>query len=133
MLASLPDFRAINSALQVDLIGRVNSEIVGTRRVSSVGGLGDFARAGRYNRGAKSIIALAATADGGRLSRIVPSLRDGEDVTLAADLADVVVTEFGAAELRGKTPRERAAAMIEIAAPEHRPTLRDALAATQSS
>ncbi len=130
ILAALPDFRAINSALQVDLSGRVNSEMVGARRVSSTGGLGDFARAGRYNRGARSIIALAATADGGRLSRIVPTLRGGADVTLPTDLADVVVTEFGAADLRAKTPPERAEALISVAAPEHRPALREALAAS---
>jgi acyl-CoA hydrolase len=126
VLSQLPDFRAINSALEVDLMGRVNAEIRGGKRVSSTGGLGDFARAAAYVPGGRSIIALAGTADGGSVSRIVPRL-DAGAVTLTADLADVVVTEHGTALLRGKRPRERAAALIAIADPRHRDWLTDSL------
>lgn len=126
VLAQLPDFRAINSALEVDLMGRVNAEIREGRRVSSTGGLGDFARAAAYVPGGRSVIALAATANGGAASRIVPRLDVGA-VTLTADLADIVVTEYGSAVLRGKRPRERALALIAIADPRHRDWLTDSL------
>jgi 4-hydroxybutyrate CoA-transferase len=132
VLSQLPDFRAINSALQVDLLGRVNAEVRDGRRVSSTGGLGDFARAAATVRGARSIIALAATADGGAISRIVPHL-DAGAVTLTADLADIVVTEHGSAVLRGKRPRERAEALIAIADPRHRAQLAEHLAAGTAS
>lgn len=126
VLSQLPDFRAINSALEVDLMGRVNAEVRGGRRVSSTGGLGDFARAAAYVPRGRSIIALAATADGGAASRIVPRL-DAGAVTLTADLADIVVTEHGAAVLRGKRPHDRAEALIAIADPRHRDWLTDSL------
>ena len=105
-------------------MGRANAEVRNGRRVSSTGGLGDFARAGAYVPGARSVIALAATADGGAASRVVPRL---DAVTLTADLADIVVTEHGSAVLRGKRPRERAEAMIAIADPRHRDWLADSL------
>jgi 4-hydroxybutyrate CoA-transferase len=116
VLGQLPDFRAINSALQVDLLGQVNAEFRDGHRVSTTGGLGDFARAAAYAPRARSIIALAASD--GASSRIVPRLDDA--VTLTADLADIVVTEHGSAVLRGKSPPERAAAMIAVADPSHR-------------
>jgi 4-hydroxybutyrate CoA-transferase len=125
VLDSMPLFRAVNSALQVDLCGRVNSEAIDGRRVSTTGGLGDFVRAARYRTDGRSIIALGATGNGGALSRIVPRLARSEDVTLTADLADVVVTEFGAVDLRAKTPEERAEALTSIAAPEHRRALQE--------
>lgn len=126
VLTNLPDFRAINSALEVDLMGRVNAEVRDGRRVSSTGGLGDFARAAAYGPGGRSVIALASTADGGAASRIVPRL-DAGAVTLTADLADLVVTEHGSAVLRGKRPHERALALLAIADPRHRDWLTDSL------
>jgi len=123
VLRQLPDFRAINSALEVDLMGRVNSEIRDGQRISSTGGLGDFVRAARYQAGARSIIALTATSNGGAVTRIVPQLQSPESVTLTPDLADMVVTEFGVAELRGKRPKERAEALTAIADPRHRAEL----------
>ncbi|HXC79414.1 MAG TPA: acetyl-CoA hydrolase/transferase C-terminal domain-containing protein, partial [Candidatus Acidoferrum sp.] len=113
VLASLRNFRAINSAIEVDLLGQVNSEFVGGRRMSSSGGLTDFVKAGQVVDGARSIIALRSTTRRGDRSRIVPSLTDG--VTLTADLADVVVTENGIADLRGLPADKRARALIEIA------------------
>jgi acyl-CoA hydrolase len=122
VLAQLPAFHAINSALQVDLMGRVNSEMRGGQRVSSTGGLGDFVRSAAGRVDGRSIIALSAVGRSGA-SRIVPVLADAASVTLAADLADVVVTEFGVANLRGLMPDQRAAAMIAIADPRHRDAL----------
>jgi 4-hydroxybutyrate CoA-transferase len=119
VLGQLPDFRAINSALQVDLMGQVNAEMKGELRVSATGGLGDFARAAVYASGARSVIALTAADSGSTPTRIVPRLNGGS-VTLTADLADIVVTEHGAAVLRGKSPRERADALIAVADPRQR-------------
>jgi 4-hydroxybutyrate CoA-transferase len=126
VLRQLPNFRAINSALEIDLMGRVNSEIRDGQRVSSTGGLGDFVRAARYQPGARSIIALTATSGGGEVTRIVPQLPSPEAVTLTPDLADIVVTEFGSAVLRGKRPRERAQALTAISDPRHRAALTEA-------
>jgi 4-hydroxybutyrate CoA-transferase len=127
VLGSLRNFRAINSAIEVDLLGQVNSEFVAGRRVSSTGGLSDFVRSCQTTEGARSIIALRSTAGRGKHSRIVPNL--GAAVTLTADLADIVVTENGTADLRGMRSDERAAAMIEIA----HPSFRDQLGAASSS
>jgi acyl-CoA hydrolase len=122
-LARLQNFRAINSAIQVDLIGQVNSEFVDGARVSSNGGLTDFVRACQEGAEARSIIALRSTTSSGA-SRIVPDLSGTPAVTLTADLADVVVTEYGAAELRSLDALARADALIGVAHPEHRENLR---------
>jgi acyl-CoA hydrolase len=123
ILARLKTFRAINSAVQVDLIGQVNSEFVDGRRVSSNGGLTDFVRACQEGEDARSIIALRSTTSKGT-SRIVADLSGTPTVTLTADLADVIVTEYGAAELRSLDARRRADALIAIAHPAHRESLR---------
>lgn len=121
VLGSLEAFRAINSAIEVDLLGQVNSEFIAGRRVSSTGGLADFVRAAKRTPGARSIIALRSTDGSERRSRIVPAL--GGDVTLTADLADLVVTEFGIADLRGLRSDQRAAALTKIAHPKFRDQL----------
>jgi 4-hydroxybutyrate CoA-transferase len=128
VLGKLPLFRAVNSALEVDLMGRVNSEYIGEDRISSTGGLGDFVRAAYQQADARSIIALSSTTESGRVSRIVPAIASGHSVTLTADLADIVVTEHGSADLRGRRPEERSKAMVALAAPEHRAWLTDASA-----
>lgn len=120
-LAATPNFHAINSAIEVDLAGAINIEFIGGRRVSSVGGAPDYVRGALASRGGRSIIALPSTARSGA-SRILPRLRAGT-ASLAADLADAVVTEHGVAELRGKSLEARAEALIAIAAPEHRAML----------
>jgi 4-hydroxybutyrate CoA-transferase len=125
VLGSLRNFRAINSAIEVDLLGQVNSEFVGGRRISSSGGLADFVRAGQNVDGARSIIALRSTTRSGEQSRIVPRLLDG--VTVTADLADVVVTENGIADLRGLPADRRARALIEIADVRFRDQLQGAV------
>ena len=125
VLGSLRNFRAINSAIEVDLLGQVNSEFVAGRRVSSTGGLIDFVKSCQTTEGARSIIALRSTAGRGKHSRIVSSLGGG--VTLTAELADIVVTEHGVADLRGMRSDQRATAMIAIADPTFRDQLQESL------
>lgn len=122
VIRQLDNFVSINSALQVDLFGQVNAEYAGGRQVSGTGGSVDFMRAARASAGGRSIIAMNATARGGSLSRIVPKV---EMATALRTDVDLVVTEFGVAELRGRSVAERASALIEIAAPEFRDQLRD--------
>lgn len=114
-LAKIEGFVSIGSALEVDLAGNLNLEWRAGRRVSSVGGAPDYMRAAAGSHGGLSIIALQST--GGGASRIVPSLTSP---SISGELADVIVTEHGVARLKGLSAQERAAAMIAIAAPEHR-------------
>ncbi|HDP79354.1 MAG TPA: acetyl-CoA hydrolase/transferase family protein [Spirochaetes bacterium] len=113
---------SINSALSVDLLGQVCSEAVGVKQYSGVGGQVDFVRGAARSRGGKSIIALPSTARGH--SRIVAALAPGQPVTTSRNDVDWIVTEHGAACLRGKTVHQRARALIEIAAPPFREGLR---------
>jgi acyl-CoA hydrolase len=120
VLGSFDRLVSVNSALQVDLTGQVNAEIMGAVHVGAVGGSVDFVRAAARARHGRSIIALPSTARG--LSRIVPRL-DAGVVTTARCEVDTVVTEFGRAELRGLPVGERARALTAIAHPDHRETL----------
>lgn len=122
VLAGLPRFTAINSAIEVDLSGQVNGEVAGAAYVGAVGGQVDFVRGANAAPGGRSIIALPATAKGGRVSRIVASL-EGRPVTSLRSDADLVVTEWGVAELRGQGLAERARRMIAIADPAFREAL----------
>jgi acyl-CoA hydrolase len=124
VLAALPTFRAVNSVLEVDLLGRANSEVGSGGRIGGIGGLADFAAGAAANPDGLSIIALNATA--GTRSRIVPRLAD-DRMSLTAEHVDVVVTEHGSADLRGVPPAQRARLLIDIAAPEHRSPLAKSL------
>jgi acyl-CoA hydrolase len=124
-LAAIEKFTAINSALEVDLFGQANSEFMSGRQISGTGGSTDFLRGARASRGGTGIIALAATARGGAVSRIVPRLTPDATSIARADM-DVVITEFGAARLRNLDLDGRAAALIQIADPAHRDTLANA-------
>ena len=115
-IAAIPRFLAVNSAIEVDLLGQVNGEIVRGRRVSGIGGANDFARGARMAPGGRSIVALPSTA--GRHSRIVPLLGPGS-VSQAAPDADIVATEHGIAALRDLPLDARAEALTALAAPEH--------------
>jgi 4-hydroxybutyrate CoA-transferase len=95
----------------------MNGEFLGETQISSVGGLFDFVE-GAFFSGGRSITALTATAGRGKISRLVPSFERGTPVTLPRYMADTVVTEFGIAELKGKTLRQRAEALIAIAHPD---------------
>ena len=111
---------SINSCIQVDLMGQVASESIGLRQFSGVGGQVDFVRGASIAKGGKSIIAMPSTASKGKVSRIVPFLDEGSAVTTSRNDVHYVVTEYGIAELRGKTLKQRARALIEIAHPDFR-------------
>ncbi|MEQ8403707.1 MAG: acetyl-CoA hydrolase/transferase C-terminal domain-containing protein [Oceanicaulis sp.] len=127
VLSGLAKFTAINSVIEVDLFGQANAEFVGGRQVSGGGGLVDFARGAQGSPGGKAIFALASTAKGGSISRIVPRLAPDATTLTRADV-EIVVTEHGAADLRGLSLDARAQALIDIAHPEHRAGLEKAWA-----
>ena len=114
---------AINSALEVDLTGQVCSDSIGTHFYSGIGGQVDFLRGASRSKGGKPIIAIASTAKHGTVSRIVPTLVPGAGVVTTRGLVRYVVTEHGIAYLHGKSIRERAKALIEIADPKFRDEL----------
>jgi len=120
VLGGIARFVAINSAVEVDLTGQVNAEVAGGSYVGAVGGALDFIRAANHSPGGVSIVALPSAA-GGKASRIVARL-SGPVATPRSE-AGVIVTEHGAADLRGLTLRERARRMIAIAAPGFRELL----------
>jgi acyl-CoA hydrolase len=121
-LSTVERFVSMNSALEVDLFGQANLEWRGERVVSGVGGAPDFVRAARRSPGGRSIIALASTAGGGKIPRIVPRLASAT-VSIARSDIDTVVTEFGVAELADRSLDQRAQALIAIAHPDHRDAL----------
>ncbi len=114
---------AINSALQVDLTGQVCSDSIGNRFYSGIGGQVDFLRGASRSKGGKPIIAISSTAKNGTISRITPMLSPGAGVVTSRGLVRYVVTEHGVAYLHGKSIRERAKALIEIAHPKFRDEL----------
>jgi acyl-CoA hydrolase len=117
---------AINGSMQVDLIGQCGSESHGVAPYSGTGGQLDFARAANRSRGGKNILVLPSTARHGSVSRIVAMLSPGTHVSMGKNDVNFVVTEYGAASLRGKSVRQRASALIAIAHPDFRQELRDA-------
>ncbi|MDP5460247.1 acetyl-CoA hydrolase/transferase family protein [Alishewanella sp. SMS8] len=112
-----PQVVAINSALQVDLSGQVCADSLGTKIYSGVGGQMDFVRGASLSEGGRAIIALPATATGGTVSRISSLLAPGAGVVTTRAHVNYIVTEYGIAQLRGKSLTERAKALINIAAP----------------
>lgn len=115
---------SINAALQVDLLGQVNAETIGTSQYSGVGGQMDFVRGATWSKGGKSFIALNATAKDGTISRISAALPAGVPITTSRNDVDYIVTEFGVAALRGQTVTERARRLIAIAHPDFRDSLK---------
>lgn len=106
-------------------MGQIASESIGIKQFSGTGGQVDYVRGASMSKGGKSIIAIPSTASGGKLSRIVPFLKEGTTVTTTRNDVDYVVTEYGIAHLKGKTLRERAKALIAIAHPDHRALLEE--------
>jgi acyl-CoA hydrolase len=121
VLTRIPGLVTINSALEVDLTGQVNAEQSGDHYLGGTGGQVDYVRGGARAPGGRSIIALPATAKGGKLSRIVATLSG--PVTTARSEVDVIVTEYGAAELKGQTLAERTRRLTAIAHPDFREAL----------
>ncbi|MBW2464211.1 MAG: acetyl-CoA hydrolase/transferase family protein [Deltaproteobacteria bacterium] len=117
---------AINSAIEIDITGQVCADSMGERIWSGIGGQMDFVQGALRSPGGKAIIALASTAKGGQVSRIVPRLQPGAGVVTTRGHVQWVVTEYGAVNLRGRTLRERAAMLTSIAHPDFRPELRAA-------
>jgi len=117
VVAQIDNFVSINSTLEVDLTGQANSETINGRQISGTGGLVDFVRGARMANNGRSVLALSATAAGGKISRIVPTLSAGAVVSCPRADTDYVVTEFGAARMKDKSIDERAEALIAIADP----------------
>jgi acetyl-CoA hydrolase len=124
VLGRFETFVSINSALEVDLAGQVNAEVQGGVTVGAIGGQVDFVRAAARAPHGRSVIALPSVTGKGR-SRIVAQL-DGGTVTTARSEVELVVTEYGVADLAGRSLSQRAAALIDVAHPDHRDALRRA-------
>ncbi|NMM15509.1 MAG: acetyl-CoA hydrolase/transferase family protein [Rhodoferax sp.] len=114
---------AINATLQIDLLGQCGSESLGHLPYSGTGGQTDFVRAANRSRGGKAFIVLPATAKDDTITRIVPTLTPGTHVSTSKNDINYVVTEFGVAQLRGKTAKQRAQELISIAHPDFRAEL----------
>ncbi len=123
VIARNHDMVAINSALQVDITGQVCSDSQGTRFYSGVGGQVDFIRGAAMAKGGKPIIAMPSTAKGGTVSRIVATLAEGAGVVTSRADVHYVVTEYGVASLHGRSIRERALELINVAHPKFRDQL----------
>lgn len=114
---------SINSCVEVDLMGQVCSEAIGLKQISGVGGQVDFVRGANMSKGGRTIITMPATAAKGTISKIVPFLANGAAVTTSRCDVDYIVTEYGIAQLHGRSLRDRAQQLIAIAAPEFREEL----------
>jgi len=117
-----PKMVAINSAIEVDLTGQVCADSIGTKMYSGVGGQMDYIRGASLSDGGKAIIALPSTTKSG-ISRIVPCLNPGAGVVTTRAHVHYIVTEYGIANLYGKTIKERVKALVNIAHPDHRETI----------
>ena len=116
---------SVNSCVQIDLMGQAASESVGRHPdISGVGGQVDFVRGAAMAANGRSILAFPSTAAKGKISKIVPLLDEGAAVTTSRNDIDYAVTEYGIAKLKGRTLRQRALALIEIAHPDFRDGLR---------
>ena len=125
VIRQLDQFVSINSAMQVDLFGQVNSDMLNGRQLSGTGGAVDMMRAAKLSKGGRSIIALKATAKGGTISRIVATLTSNTAATILRTDVDYVVTEFGARRIGQMSVTQRVEALIEIAAPQFRAQLQE--------
>ena len=124
VIRSFDTMTAINSAIEVDLTGQVVADSIGSRIYSGVGGQMDFIRGAALARDGRAIIALPSTAAGGTVSRIASTLGMGAGIVTTRAHVQTVVTEYGVAELFGRSLRERASALVDIAHPDHRERLR---------
>lgn len=122
VLGHIPRFVSINSAVAIDLTGQINAETVNGRQISGIGGSVDYSEAAFASDGGLRIIAMASTTRDGRHSRIVESFAPGDAVTVPRSTADLVVTEHGVADLRGRSLGERREALLSICDPAFSPT-----------
>ncbi|MDC8783576.1 acetyl-CoA hydrolase/transferase family protein [Roseateles koreensis] len=114
---------AINATLQIDLLGQCGSESLGPRPYSGTGGQSDFVRAANRSKGGKAFIVVPSTAKDDAISRIVPTLTPGTHMSTSKNDISYVVSEFGVAQLRGKSAKQRAQELIAIAHPKFREEL----------
>jgi len=117
------NFVSINSCIEVDLFGQVCSESIGTKHYSGVGGQVDYVRGANNSKGGKSIISMLSTAKNETISKIKLTLTEGSIVTTSRNEVDYIATEYGIAKLKGKSTRERARELINIAHPKFREKL----------
>jgi acyl-CoA hydrolase len=122
-LGRIERFVSVNTAIEVDLHGNVNSEVIGGRQISGPGGSLDYVDTATRSPGGVRIIALPSASSDGTVSRIVPAL---SAVTIPRSMVDIIVTEHGVARLDGLSIRERAEALTAIAHPQHRASLESA-------
>lgn len=122
-IAQLDHIVSVNSTVEIDFLGQCNSEIIQGKYYSSTGGQSDFAKGVRLAEHGKGIICLYSTAKNDSFSKIVPMLSNGAAVSTSKNDVDIVVTEYGKAELKGKTVQERTEALIKIAHPKFREQL----------
>lgn len=124
VIAKNDNLVSINSCVQIDMMGQVVSTSVGLRQISGVGGQIDFVRGANMSKGGRAIMAMPSTTGHGKISKIVPFLDQGSAVTTSRNDVNYVVTEYGIAQLRGKSLRQRAEELIAIAHPDFREELR---------
>lgn len=121
----IPRFCSVVSALEVDLTGQVNAETINGKQFSAIGGSFDFVQGALFSENGCSIIAMASATPDEKISRIVPQLAAGSAVTTPRHSAQYIVTEYGVAELWGRSTKERAEALISIAHPNFRDKLEE--------
>ena len=121
VISQIDNFVSVNSAIEIDLMGQVNAEVAGGRQISGTGGSVDFMRSAKASRNGRSIVAMASTARGGSVSRIVPKV---STVTALRTDVDIVVTEFGVADLRHASLASRREQLIAVAHPDFRDQLK---------
>ncbi|MDE6506500.1 MAG: 4-hydroxybutyrate CoA-transferase [Eubacterium sp.] len=123
-IAKIDNMVSVNSCIQVDLLGQVVSDMIGSRQISGVGGQVDFVRGATMSKGGRSIIAMPSTAKNNTVSKIVPTITDNSAITTPRNDIHYIVTEYGIANLKGQTVKNRARALINIAHPDFRNELK---------
>lgn len=124
VIARIDNFVSVNTAMEIDLTGQICSESIGPVQYSGTGGALDFAYGALHSRGGRGIIAIASTTKRERISKIKAQLTPGSVVSIPRNTADIVVTEYGVAYLRGRSVRERVMNLIAVAHPDYREELR---------
>mgnify|MGYP005770330865 FL=1 len=123
VIARQDHMKSVNTCLEIDLMGQVASESIGPVQFSGTGGAADFASGALRSKGGRGIIAFNSTTKNGTISKIKSLLTPGAAVTISRNLVDTIITEYGVAELKGRTVPERAMALISIAHPDFRDKL----------
>jgi acyl-CoA hydrolase len=122
-IAAEDNVKAINGSVEVDLLGQIVSESIGDVMISGSGGQCDFAIGSYWSKGGRAINLVPSTTSDGKISRIVPYLQQGARITVPRNYAGYIVTEYGVADLYGKSEPERAEALIKVAHPKFREEL----------